>query len=130
MEQILSGAIIKVYDGDTITIASRLPYKDSPLYRFPVRLNRIDTPELKSKNEDERTAAIECKNKVSSLILNKYVSLRNIQNEKYGRILADVYVNELCINDLLINERYAVIYDGKEKKSPVSWLEYKLKGEL
>lgn len=127
---ITGGRVIKVYDGDTITIASQLPYKDSPLYRFSVRLNRIDTPEIKSTNKDEKTAAIECRDKLSSLILNKYISLKNIENEKYGRILADIYLNDICINDLLINERYAVTYDGKEKKPPSSWLKYKITGEL
>ena len=51
------GRVIKVYDGDTITIASKLPFKESPLYRLSVRLNGIDTPEIKGKNEDEKTAA-------------------------------------------------------------------------
>lgn len=44
-----SGKVIKVYDGDTITIASKMPYDNSPLYRFHVRLNGIDTPEIKGK---------------------------------------------------------------------------------
>jgi hypothetical protein len=30
------GFVIKVYDADTLTIASRLPYPESPLYRFQV----------------------------------------------------------------------------------------------
>ena len=46
------GRVIKVYDGDTITIASKLPFNDSPLYRLSVRLNGIDTPEIKGKNEE------------------------------------------------------------------------------
>ena len=49
-----NGQVIKVYDGDTITIASKLPYDASPLYRLSVRLNGIDTPEIKGKNDDEK----------------------------------------------------------------------------
>ena len=50
-----SGRVIKVYDGDTITIASKVPgLKNSPIYKFSVRLNGIDTPEIKGKNEDEK----------------------------------------------------------------------------
>ena len=48
---IQGGRVIKVYDGDTITIAARLPYDDSQLYRFSVRLNGIDAPEIKGKSE-------------------------------------------------------------------------------
>ena len=34
---ILGGRVIKVYDGDTITIASKMPFADSPLYRLKYR---------------------------------------------------------------------------------------------
>jgi len=124
------GRVIKVYDGDTITIASKLPFKDSPLYRLSVRLNGIDTPEIKGKNEDEKTVAKMAKDALASLILNKYVTLKNIQSEKYGRILADVYLGELHLNAWLVKEKYAVKYDGGTKVSPTSWLKYHVTGEI
>ena len=124
-----NGTVIKVYDGDTITIATKLPMLNSPLYRFSVRLNGIDTPEMKSTNEDEKTAAMEVKNILTTMLLNKKVVLKNLQNEKYGRILADVYLDDLCINEWLLTERLAVKYDGGTKKTPSSWLKYKLTGE-
>ena len=120
------GRVIKVYDGDTITIAAKLPFDNSPLYRLSVRLNGIDTPEIKGKTDDEKTAAKQVKDALSNLILNKRVSLKNIQTEKYGRILADVYIGELHINQWLITEKYAVKYDGGTKKSPESWLKYRI----
>ena len=46
------GQVIKVYDGDTITIASKLPFESYPLYRLSVRLNGIDTPEIKGKTHE------------------------------------------------------------------------------
>ena len=123
---IQGGRVIKVYDGDTITIAAKLPFDNSPLYRLSVRLNGIDTPEIKGKTDDEKTAAKQVKDALSNLILNKRVSLKNIQTEKYGRILADVYIGELHINQWLITEKYAVKYDGGTKKSPESWLKYRI----
>ena len=127
------GRVIKVYDGDTITIASKLPFKkSSDIYRFSVRLNGIDTPEMKGKGitDDEKKAAQEAQKFVSDLILNKYVTLKNIKNEKYGRILADVYINNTHLNELLVIERYALPYKGDTKVKPVSWLKYRLTGEL
>lgn len=124
------GKIIKVYDADTITIAAYLPIKDSPLYRFSVRLNGIDTPEIKSKDDDEKEAAKVARDALADKILNKYITLKNIDTEKYGRILADVYLDDININQWLINERYAVLYDGGTKISPKSWLQYRLTGEL
>jgi endonuclease YncB( thermonuclease family) len=127
---IQGGRVIKVYDGDTITIAAKLPFDNSPLYRLSVRLNGIDTPELKRKPDHEKIAAKQVKDALSVLILNKRVSLKNIQTEKYGRILADVYIGELHINQWLITEKYAVKYDGGTKKSPESWLKYRITDTL
>ena len=129
---IKGGRVIKVYDADTITIASKLPFDNSPMYRLSVRLNGIDTPEIKGKgvSDEEKEAAKNARDFVSNLILNKFVRLENIENEKYGRILADVYVGDIHINKLLLEEKYAVKYDGGTKIKPISWLKYKNTGEL
>jgi len=123
MPPIENGQVIKVYDGDTITIATKLPYKDSPIYRFPIRLKGIDTAEIKSKNENEKKHAKIARDALSELILHKTVIVKNIENEKYGRILADVYLDELCLNDWMIEKGYAVKYDGGTKQIPTSWTE-------
>lgn len=120
------GLVIKVYDGDTITIASKLPYLNSPIYRFSVRLNGIDCPEIKSTSDTERECAQLAKNELSSLILHKVVYLKNVNTEKYGRILADVYLDELHLNKYMIEKRLAVEYDGGTKKAPENWLKYYL----
>ena len=127
---IYGGQVIKVYDGDTITIASKLPYDASPLYRFSVRLNGLDAPEIKGKTEEEKSAAITVRNTLSNLILHKTVTLKNIENEKYGRILADVYLDDLHINKWLLDNRYAVKYDGGTKVTPVSWLKFMSNGDM
>jgi micrococcal nuclease len=125
---ITGGQVIKVYDGDTITIATRLPFNESPLYRLSVRLNGIDCPEIKGKDvsDEEKAAAVVVKDYVASLILHKYVKLENIQNEKYGRVLADVYINDIHLNGILIEQGYAVKYDGGTKHKPVSWSEHRI----
>jgi micrococcal nuclease len=127
---IKGGRVIKCYDADTITIASKLPYKESPLYRLSVRLTGIDAPEIKGKSEEEKEIAKQARDFVSNLILNKYVRLENVESEKYGRILADVYIGDVHLNDLLIKERYAVKYGGGTKLRPTSWLKYKNTGEM
>jgi endonuclease YncB( thermonuclease family) len=45
----------------------------------------------------------------------KYVLLKNITTEKYGRILADVYLEDIHINKLMIDQNLAVKYDGGKK---------------
>ena len=121
---ITQGIVIKVYDGDTITIASKLPYEKSELYRFSVRLNGIDAPEIKGKTEDEKNAAHVSQKALEKLILHKNVILKNTNTEKYGRILADVYCGDLHLNQWLLDHKLAVPYNGKTKQIPASWIEY------
>jgi micrococcal nuclease len=118
---ITEGHVIKVYDGDTITIASTLPIVNSPLYRFSVRLSGIDSAEIKSKNLNEKDHAKKVRDILSELILHKTVTLKNISTEKYGRILADVYLDDLFINEWMLNEGYAVEYNGGTKST--TWSE-------
>ena len=125
------GHVIKVYDGDTITVANKLPiYHCNDMFRFSVRLNGIDTPEIKGKNEDEKEAAKVAKNALSEKILGKYVMLKNVATEKYGRLLADVYLGDLNLNNWMLENRFAVSYDGGTKIAPKSWKKYRETGEL
>lgn len=107
--------VIKVYDGDTITIGTFLN-NDKQCYRFSVRLNGIDCPEIKSKNEKEKESAILSRDKLSEQILNKIVVLKNISTEKYGRLLADVVYENININQWMLDNKYAIPYDGGKKK--------------
>jgi endonuclease YncB( thermonuclease family) len=117
------GQVIKVYDGDTITIASKLPYPESPLYRFPVRLLGIDSPEIKGKTTEEKNAAKISQKSLENMILQKMVYLKNVGTEKYGRILADVYVDDpenpgsqIHLNNWMLENKYAIPYFGKTKE--------------
>jgi endonuclease YncB( thermonuclease family) len=128
---IKGGRVIKVYDADTITVASKLPYEGSPLYRLSVRLKGIDTPEMKGKgvSDEEKEAAKSAREFVYKLVFNKDIRLENVESEKYGRILADVYIGDIYLNELLLKERYAVKYHGGTKVKPISWFKYKITGE-
>ena len=83
---ITGGRVIKVYDADTITIATRLPFKDSPLYRLSVRLNGIDAPgfldflELALDSEDPYEYVKE---------LTKYIdkNIINYKGDKHLRLI-------------------------------------------
>ena len=121
---ITGGRVIKVYDGDTITVASKLPYRKSPLYRWSVRIRGIDCPEMKSHDKNEKLVAKIAQSKLSTMILNKVVKLENVSNDKYGRVLADVYYRKTNISEFMLKNRLAVEYYGKTKKPPTDWLKY------
>lgn len=122
---ISSGRVIKVYDGDTITVASKVKgLKNSPIYKFSIRFNNIDTPELRTHNDEEKEIAIKARDSLSARIMSKDVFLKNIKTEKYGRLLCDVYLGDENLNDWMITQRYAIPYDGGTKTIPKSWKDY------
>jgi len=118
---IVAGKVIKVYDGDTITIASKIPGTALPVYRFRVRLAGIDSAEIKGSTEAEKKKAIEARDALHNLIFGKIIVLQNLGTEKYGRILADIYVDNLHVNKWMLDNGYAVPYDGGKKNRPVEW---------
>lgn len=127
---ITEGIVVKVYDGDTITIVSKLPYEASPLYSFSVRINKIDCPEIRGENEYEKQCAQIAKTKVTELLLHKKVYLTNVTTEKYGRVLADVVIDNINVAEYLLTNRLALSYDGGTKAPPVNWMNYHLYGKM
>ena len=115
--------VIKVYDGDTITIAAKIHFLDCQYYRFSVRLAHIDSPELKTKNIDEKNYALKAKIELENVILNKVVNIKILKSDKYGRLLAEVIYDNKSINNWLLSNHLAVNYNGKTKKT-VDWEEY------
>jgi len=118
---IIYGKVIKVYDGDTITIAARLPFNGSPIYRFSVRLAHIDSPEIRGESKMENRLAIESRDALHKLIFGKIIELKNNGKEKYGRLLADLYYDGLYVNQWMLDNKYAVMYDGGKKIRPSEW---------
>jgi micrococcal nuclease len=127
---IVSGKVIKVADGDTICIACKIPYvsqmkESNQIYRFHIRLFGIDTPEMKSKNIEDRKIANLAKDFLTNLILNQVVFLKNLKKDKYGRIVANVYTeNNENISELMVEKKFAYPYFGKTKEPPKNWYEY------
>lgn len=118
---VTSGKVIKVYDGDTITIATKLPINKSPIYKFQVRLTGIDSPEIKGKSPEEIALAKISRDALHNLIFDKIVQLKDVGTEKYGRLLANVYINNINVNQWMLDNKYAIEYDGGTKSRPDEW---------
>jgi len=82
-----SGKVIKVYDGDTITIATKLPHDNEHVYRFSVRLRGIDCPEMRKADEKEK--AILARDFVSQRIMHKNGSIKRYRNRKIRANLSE-----------------------------------------
>lgn len=129
--QITSGRIVEVYDGDTMTLAARVP-GDTTIYQFQLRLRGLDCAEMKTKNNAEKEVALKAKEHVETRVLGKVVYLENVAFDKYGRLLANVLYGD-CRADLggsLLAGRMAVTYDGGTKICPRDWTNYYADGTL
>mgnify|MGYP005995995245 FL=1 len=108
---------VKVYDGDTITVIFK-PFEQTSFYKFRIRLSGIDTPELRTKNKEEKKKGIIVRDFLRELVLGKIITIKCSDFDKYGRILADIYIKDMdkSINTLLIEKGYAYSYDGGMKQ--------------
>jgi len=113
---------IKFIDGDTVDIVLDLGF--GVYRRERIRLNRINTPELNSKNELEKKLALEAKEYVSIWLVNqKQVKIKTFKDDKYGRLLGEFYGdNDICLNDHLIDKGYAWEYFGDVKNTDLNIL--------
>lgn len=117
------GKVIKVYDGDTITVAAELS-PVSGVFRFSVRLFGVDAPEIRSSDLDEKLCAKMVRDDLARLILEKIVHLDITSIDKYGRLLARVRYEDEDVSDWLVTRGYAVEYHGKTKRNPPCWSDF------
>jgi hypothetical protein len=103
------GKVIKVYDNGTFTIAAKLNYIDSKIYRFTIHIRDVEIPES-SVSSEEYGYIEKAKNVLHDKIFGKIVYLKNISTEEYGRIYADIWLDELYIKDWL-NQEIRKIYE-------------------
>ena len=87
------------YDGDTCT----------SLKGEKIRLACIDTPELKGWNADPIPAK-EARDFVNKIVANEEVSINRITNDRYGRTIAELFKNEVNIQELIVEKGYGKIY--------------------
>lgn len=99
---------IDVYDGDTITVIFKL--YGSKYYQFKIRLYGIDTPEIRTRDADEKTRGLQARDYVRSKILDTIITLERKGFDKYGRILGIVWYNGTCLNRELCKLGLAKIY--------------------
>jgi micrococcal nuclease len=126
--RVTQGTVIKVYDGDTITIAAKIPGDDTA-YRFSVRLNGIDCPEIKGKTDDEKELAQLGKKTMGDLIMGETVHLEGVKLEKFGRLLATVKYQGHDLNQWMLDQHLAQPYGGGTKAVDFDWKAYHKKGK-
>jgi len=112
-----SCTVDRVVDGDTIDVILDLGF--DILYRTRVRLYGIDTPESRTRDKDEKV-----RGKLASAFLQEAIDngsrvvietkLKDSKG-KFGRVLGNVIVDGININQEMITNYLAVAYFGQSK---------------
>lgn len=111
----ITGVCVRVVDGDTVYVVVDVPGFGHR--RLKLRLDGIDTPELRSKLPNEKKLADLAKTQVIEMIQGKPVSIECGKFDNFGRVLAHVYeMNaETSVNQLLVKRGLALSYSGRKK---------------
>ena len=107
--------VISVYDGDTfrVNIASLPPIVGK---NIAIRVNGVDTPEIRGKCQYEKNLALEARDFVRGKLANaKEIKLTNLQRGKYFRVVANVLVDGVSLEQELLDNKLAYRYDGGKK---------------
>lgn len=107
--------IASIYDGDTFR-CNIAGYPEIIGERISVRINGIDTPELRDNRKPvKQLARLAKQHTVQRLREAHQIELRNMKRGKYFRIVADVFVDGHNLGQELIQKGLAKPYDGGKK---------------
>ena len=114
---VIVSKVISVYDGDTfrVDIDSLPPIVGK---NIPIRLNGVDTPEIQGKCQYEKDLAIKARDSVRNKLTNaKEIKLTKLQRGKYFRVVADVMIDGVSLEQELLENKLAYKYTGGKKTS-------------
>ncbi|NOY61786.1 MAG: thermonuclease family protein [Gammaproteobacteria bacterium] len=97
--------ITSVYDGDTVTANVDLGFK-TWAHGEKIRLYRINTPEVRGV---ERPQGLISRDWLREKLMDKEVLIRTVRDKKgkYGRYLAEIFLDGVNINEQLVEEGLA-----------------------
>ena len=114
----------RVIDGDTIDALIDVGF--DIWIKKSIRYKGIDTCESRTRNLEEKEKGLAAKTRNKELleeISSKpgFFRLKSYGVGKYGRVLGEIFImdvneNTICINNQLITEGHAYVYEGGKKK--------------
>ena len=121
---IYRGKLERVVDGDTIDALIDVGF--DIWIKKRIRYSGIDTWESRTRNLEEKAKGLEAKARNKELLMEVsskpgYFRLKSFGVGKYGRVLGEIYIEDkegkqYNINETLISEGHAYIYEGGKKK--------------
>ena len=106
---------IEVHDGDTLYLSIK-EYPPIIGDHIGIRVLGVDTPEIRGKCDYEKNLAQQAKTFTTNAINNaKKIELKKLDRDKYFRILAELWIDDKNIADMLITNKLAYAYFGEAK---------------
>lgn len=110
--------VTRIYDGDTVTVRAHI-WPDHVL-KISVRLEGIDTPEIRGRCQAEEDAAVQARDFVANIAEqeNNVLWVRDVQLGKYaGRVLGKLQTRMGAdVGTMLINNGLAVPYEQRREQ--------------
>ena len=114
----------RVVDGDTVDALIDVGF--DIWFKKRIRFKGVDTWESRTRNLEEKKKGLAAKARTKELLetvssKSGYFRIKSYGTGKYGRVLADLFIqdkegNTININQQLIKEGHAYIYEGGTKK--------------
>lgn len=99
--------VTNVVDGDTFDCHLLIDPYFKLFMDVRIRLARVDCPEIRGETKVQGLKIAEI---VRGKLLNKDVQLLKFENDKYGRTIAEVVVDQMYLSDWLLSQNYCVEY--------------------
>jgi len=110
--------VLRIIDGDTVDVDIDLGF-EVWLRNQRIRLYGIDTPESRTSDKVEKVFGNLAKDKILSFCpVGAKIVLQTKADDsrgKYGRILGELIVDDVNVNQYMVDNSYAVEYFGKSK---------------
>ena len=109
--------VVNVVDGDTVDVDIDLGF-GVWMRKQRIRMYGIDAPESRTSDKVEKVYGMAAKDFVIKWTNAGDLVLKTFKDGKgkYGRILGELWYNDVNINQRMIEEHHAVKYYGQSKK--------------
>ena len=116
--------LVRVVDGDTVDALIDVGF--DIWFKKRIRFKGLDTWESRTRNLEEKALGLKAKARTKELLesvssKSGYFRIKSYGTGKYGRVLADIFVQDkkgktIFVNEALITEGHAYVYEGGTKK--------------
>jgi len=114
--------VTEVYDGDTVTVDVDLGFTVT-VRALRLRLSGIDTPEIRTRDKQEKLAGYKARDWLREQIDGKEIMVRTEKTGKHGRYIATIWSidengtrSEESLNDEMLRNGLARVYGWKNKE--------------